>query len=374
MSTSSEQTSISIIDPVGGHGGMEFYDTGLMNGLIANGAKVSLYTCEETPVKLAKGEVVKIFGDVWKRKGINKLIKYLFSYRKAFKLSGNADAIHLHFFQIGWLNLVVLFLARKYSFQKVLTVHDVDPFVGSASNFVHKWTYKLVDTIIVHNEFSKAELLKKPIDASKIIVKQHGNYLSFFSEKKATKSINEFNLLFFGQIKDVKGLDVLIEAFAIAIKVVPQLRLTIAGRPWKSDWSKYDALITNLGVKEFIDLQLRYIDNGTIPDLFSQADAVVLPYRRIYQSGVMILSMGFRKPIIASDLAPFQELITDHKNGLLFKNGDPFDLAEKLIFCASNPADTNVLGSNAFDLVSKDFDWIKLTQDYLDIYRRPTKD
>jgi D-inositol-3-phosphate glycosyltransferase len=57
-------------------------------------------------------------------------------------------------------------------------------------------------------------------------------------------------------------------------------------------------------------------------------DAVVLPYRNIYQSGVLMLAMSFGKTVIASDLEPFREIIKNGVNGLLFERSNPKSLAE----------------------------------------------
>ena len=59
---------------------------------------------------------------------------------------------------------------------------------------------------------------------------------------------------------------------------------------------------------------------------------IVLPYKIIFQSGVLMMSSSFNVPVIVSDLEPFLDIIENQINGLVFKVNDVKSLAEKLIF------------------------------------------
>ncbi len=352
---------ISIIEPVGGHGGMDFYDYGLANGIATNGLEVTLYTCNETQTREYPNVITsKTFGDVWKKNKLAKLRAFLGGYMRSFQDSkkNNAAVAHFHFFQISWLNLIVLRMAKRYSFKKVLTLHDVDPLVNKASSRLHRLTYKLVDHVIVHNEFSRKELSKKDVSSGKITVIPHGNYLPFIERIDKSESHSEkLSLLFFGQIKEMKGLDVLLEALAIAIQTKPTIHLTIAGRPWHTESEKYTELIKFHGLEQHVKTVFEYIPNEDVADYFAKCDLVVLPYKRIYQSGVLLLSMSYEKSCLTSDLEPFSEIIEHGKNGFLFQSESAQDLSRVLLEIERDKNKLKEVSSKASELLKDKFDW-----------------
>lgn len=359
---SSPKLNIAIIEPVGGHGGMEFYDYGLAQGLAQNEVNVTLYTCNETVVRqYTNVTTTKHFGNTWGKQKIPKLLSFLRGYRRSFSecKQNNVDVVHLHFFQIGWLNLMVLRMARRYPFKKVITLHDVDPLVNNASSRIHRYTYALVDHVIVHNNFSKKELTKKDIEPEKITIVAHGNYLPFVKtiENDSFNNSDQFNLLFFGQIKEMKGLDVLIEAIAIANKTNPNIYLTIAGRPWHTNAEKYHEMVLQLGLSEQISEHYNYIPNEEVINYFEACDLVVLPYKRIYQSGVLLLSMSYGKPCLTSDLEPFSDIIDDGVNGYLFRSESAQDLSKRILEIAADKTKLLGISANASVILQEKYDW-----------------
>ena len=88
----------------------------------------------------------------------------------------------------------------------------------------------------------------------------------------------------------------------------------------------------------------------------SLADVIVLPYRRIYQSGVMLQAMSYGIPVIASDLKANREMLNG-ENGLLFKEGDSADLASKINLLISDDQKRGLTGKNAIDYVAKKHNW-----------------
>ena len=75
---------------------------------------------------------------------------------------------------------------------------------------------------------------------------------------------------------------------------------------------------------------LRWIDDDEMKYLFLNCDVVMLPYKKIYQSGIIEIAYDFKKPVIVSDHEIFCEYVRAYKSGILFKNGNPRDLAQKI--------------------------------------------
>ncbi len=354
---------IAIIDPVGGHGGMDYYDYGLAQGIASVGVEVIYHTSKKTNLRLYPNVQTKFtFQNLWdKQSKIKKIIAFFSGYRNAFKQTKKQriTIVHLHFFDMGWLNMLVLKLAKVYGLKTVVTIHDVDPFVGKVNTWEEKLAYKLTDAIIVHNQLSKKELLNKNILPNKINIISHGNYLPFISKAdiKQKEMDAPLELLFFGQIKEVKGLDILLKAMGEAVKSNTNLRLTIAGKPWKEDLNYYTQLIEKLELKEYVTTQFSYIPDNEVANYFANAHLVILPYKRIYQSGVLLLAMSYEKPVLCSNLEAFEEIVSHNNTGFVFENGNVCDLTKKIITIEKNREQLNLVQQNAFNLIEKEFNW-----------------
>ncbi|OFX83136.1 MAG: glycosyl transferase [Bacteroidetes bacterium GWF2_33_16] len=134
-------------------------------------------------------------------------------------------------------------------------------------------------------------------------------------------------LLFFGFIRDYKGLDILIDSFK---KLNDDYYLLIAGEVYGS-FTKYQEQIDGLSNKENIKLFVDYISDDKVPLFFSAADVCMLPYKMATQSGITYISYHFDLPIIATDVGGLRETIRDKDTGLIVNRPDAGQLAEKII-------------------------------------------
>ena len=120
--------------------------------------------------------------------------------------------------------------------------------------------------------------------------------------------------LFFGLIRDYKGLDLLLEAWA---KWLPEGRkLLIAGEFYASR-DKYIALIERLGLQDRVVLHDRFIADDDVKYYFSAADCLVLPYRTATQSGVTQIAYNFSLPMIVTRVGGLPEIVPDGRVGLV---------------------------------------------------------
>lgn len=368
---------IALIDPVGGHGGMDYYDYGLAYGLGEVDCEVYYYTSNETPEKKFKNvSTFYPFSDVWKRnkllKGFNFIGGYIKSFSRAKK--NNLAIIHLHFFNLGYINSIILLIAKKiFNLNTVVTIHDVDTFKNSKSEKSIKNIFFLIDQIIVHNNFSMQELINKGVAEEKINVIPHGNYALFVSQLPYTidsRLNGSLELLFFGQIKEVKGLDILLKAIAKVIKKTDKVHLTIAGRPWHDDTSVYDAIIEENNLQKYVTTNYSFIPDGEVAEYFSGADLVILPYKRIYQSGVLLLAMSYGRPVLASNLPAFSEIIEDGKTGLLFESENPEDLADRIMQVLNNKEGLNSIRDKANVELETNYNWKEIGGKTLNVYEK----
>lgn len=226
-------------------------------------------------------------------------------------------------------------ICKKYNVY--YTAHDVIPpnksrFWSMAS--LHS-IYSLVPQIVVHTYGNKKQLETHfGVDEGKISVIHHGmenDYIKRTKEqclhKLGIDSDNEFILLFYGAIREQKGLDDLI----IALRDVDNAHLIIAGAmPYGESFDRYDHLIQENQVK--VTKIIEYVPFELTEYLFQACDVVCLPYKYFYsQSGVFMQSIQYRKPVIVSDVSSFGEYITKYKIGILCNPDDSIDLHNKII-------------------------------------------
>ena len=364
---------ISIIEPVGGHGGMDYYDYGLAYGLGANGIEAIFFTSDKTQVREFPNVQTKLFfKGVWGSSFITKTRLYIKGHIAAYRYSkkNGIKIVHLHFFFFRGIDLLMLLLAKSFGLKTVVTVHDVNSFHNNSKQAIEKQCYKLIDGVIVHNRSSYDMIKEKGMPINQIAIIPHGNYLPFITAAETSpKAPRPFTLLFFGQIKDVKGLDILLRAFKKVTAVKQDVQLIIAGKAYKNDLGVYEDLITELGISSYIKTDFRYIPDDEVSSFFNMADLVILPYREIYQSGVLLLTMSYGKPLLCSDLAAFKEIIVDNENGFTFKSEDDEDMAGKLLSIMDDPGLLAKVSANASKVIRNDFDWVKIGAKTAGFYR-----
>lgn len=374
---------VAVVEPVGGHGGMNFYDFALCQSIIKAGGTATLFTCDKTVVGGDEGfRVVLCYraiygnGNAWLR-GLRFLVGSLEALPKA-RLRGH-QVVHFHFFHVGPLELFNVLLARLVGLQVVITAHDVEAFKKGLSVRVFvRWAYRLARRVIAHSKVAKRELVHElGIPGGKIDVILHGNYVakvpaSLTREQAKAHfgfSTDQRVLVFFGQIKDVKGLDVLLEGFALARQQDKRLHLLIGGRVWKTDFSKYAQIIERHGLGPHCTLHIRYIPDEEAPFFYRCADLVVLPYLRIYQSGVVLEAMSHGSPVLVSDLAGMLEAVDDERTGFVFKRHDPDHLAQRIGEIFSVPGKSASVGRAGLREVRVRNDWGRLGEQTLACYQ-----
>jgi D-inositol-3-phosphate glycosyltransferase len=366
--------AVALVEPVGSHGGMDYYDCGFAAGLTENGVRCIWYSCDISEVRGERAVSLKrTFRGIWgKSHPLVRGLRYLRGLIATLYDAGKEglNVVHLHFFHVGALEFLSVLLARVSNFKVFITVHDVEAFKpGAKAMWLQKVTYGLASRLVVHNEVSRAELLIHfPTLAPKVGVIPHGSYVGLVPplvpkpDARRSLGLDEDDrvILFFGQIKSVKGLDVLIKAFSEIASADHRYRLVIAGKVWKDDFSQYQRLIEEGGGAERILLNIRYIPDVEIPTFYGAADVVVLPYRKIYQSGVLLMAMSLGAPVVVSDLPGMTAIVKDRQNGLVFSSENEGHLAQVLESFFSEPDLREKIIGMAHKDMQERFGWISV--------------
>jgi glycosyltransferase involved in cell wall biosynthesis len=143
------------------------------------------------------------------------------------------------------------------------------------------------------------------------------------------------NILFVGRLSSEKGVDILLKGFSEVLKAEPNLILTIIGTGPKENELK--KLSYKLNIPKNIKF-LGNIEHNMLASHYKKASAVIAPSLWLENCPmVMLESIGSARPVIASNVGGFKDLIQDNKTGFLFERGDYNDLATKIIDLFSNP-------------------------------------
>jgi len=364
---------IAIIDSVAARGGSHhFYLFGQSMGLINEGFEVSLFTNDLTKDPKIEGLRIKHYyrGIFEKKSTIMAGIFYAIGSIKSIigaKYFG-ASICHYHLFHVNILVVFDLIFSKIMGLKVVYTVHDVVSNLEKtkSSHRLINFVLSNADKLITHNEFSKNQMLDLFKGIGKgIVVIPHGNYLPFIKLKEDQKDSrsylnipkNKKVLLFFGMIKKIKGLEILLKALVEVKKVHEDIVLLIAGKSWEDNFNIYQEIIDRENLNENCIIHNKYIPSEDVAHYFCSSDLSVLPYKRISQSGVLMMAMSYNSVVLTSDLPSFKELITDGETGFLFDTENVRLLSEKIISIFNDDYSIPRVREKAMELIKTEYNW-----------------
>ena len=135
------------------------------------------------------------------------------------------------------------------------------------------------------------------------------------------------NLLFFGLIREYKGLDILLEAFR---ELPPDYQLIVAGEPYGS-FDKYRKIIDTLPGKDRVYVFPDYIRDSQVKQFFCAADVAVLPYRSATQSGISSIAYHFDVPMIVTDVGGLKGTIGERGTGIVAAVPEPGTIRAEIL-------------------------------------------
>jgi len=372
------------VEPVGGHRGMHYYDFELCTALRAVGVDVTLLTCDETPrLSMPEGLPVefpfrRIYGQSPRLVRGWRYARALWTVAREMQ-QRDVPLGHFHYFHFLPLDYLFLKALRRMGKRVVVTAHDVIPFDAGPSDI--PWLRRLyaeADRIIVHTQDSGAILSDTfGIPAEEIHTIPFGPFLRFADEQAQPKAVARQRLgiddgaamlLFWGQIKTVKGLEHLIRAFHKVAERQPDALLVIAGPEWKESFHRYAALIHELGLADRVVARIEYVPDDEAGAYLSAADLVVLPYTEAYQSAVLYMACSFSRPVVASAVGGLAEVVEDGVTGMLVPPREPERLAEAILHMLGDLDRAQEMGKQGRRLVETKFGWDGIARQTADVY------
>jgi D-inositol-3-phosphate glycosyltransferase len=246
------------------------------------------------------------------------------------RVAGFAARTDARLFHILWFRrlppverTLLLAYLRRLGKKLVFTAHNVDDRArdGRPGGFAERVSIRfLYQTVFVHTSRMKHELVQAfgvPEQRVTVVPLGLNDVIPVSSAtRRAVREQLSFGpddriLLFFGNIAPYKGVEDLIRALAILAREDDRLTLVIAGRvknrSCEAYWRSVEALIAKLGVEGRVRTEICYLPDAEVGLFFRAADASMLPYRRVYQSGVLGLSYAQGLPVIAADVGSWEK-------------------------------------------------------------------
>ncbi len=333
------------------------YSFGLTKALVSKGVHLEVIGSDDVDDPelhtMAQVNFLNLRGNRRAHAPLMQKIRRVFTYY--LRLTRYALTARPKIFHILWNNKfeyfdrTILMLFYKLCGKKIaLTAHNIN--IGrrdSKDSFLNRLTlklqYHLADHIFVHTDKMKTELCSDfGVGDEAVTVFSYPLNLAVpetgisprYAKKQLGIADEDRTILFFGAIAPYKGLDLLVTAFQPLVANDARYRLIIAGRPKEGEceghWEEIRATITRTIEPTRVIQDIQYIPDDKTELYFKAADVLVLPYREIFQSGVLFLAYSYGLPTVATDVGSFRETLIEGKTGFLCRPHDAEDLGKTI--------------------------------------------
>jgi glycosyltransferase involved in cell wall biosynthesis len=288
------------------------------------------------------------------------------------------SVVHLQELKIPFIEKRLLRYLRKRGIKLIFTAHDLgntDSAVVAATPALRE-VYQLFDYIVAHTDQNKALIAQSfNVDANRIVMLPVGEYTALpdqlLDRAVARKSLGIAGdrqvVLFFGYIRKYKGLDLLLEALALVRQSLPKIFLIVAGEA-KDDFDVYRRLIDGKGLGEIVRLDIQYVPLDQMAAYFGAADVVALPYRRVFQSGLVRLAYAYKRPVLATQVGDLPMIVENGKTGYLIPPHSVNSLAEAIKLAFADSERLHEMGERAYLWVREKFSWAQIARGMAKIY------
>ncbi len=301
-----------------------------------------------------------------------------------FVKENNPDVIHFQWVPFPALDELFLIRLKKVA-PVILTVHDANPYHNTPSSKLQLIRFgsilKKFDHLIVHTQSCLKTITEKwGLPNEKISIIPHGLFSHYhknrMSDYQKLSLENRYNIVFFGTIKPYKGVDILIRACArLPNDILEKCKFIIAGVPrMNTDYLK--KLAEELKVDKYFEWHLRFISEDEVGDILSDATIFVLPYTNEFeaQSGALMALLPFGKPIIASRISCFVEVLSEANAGYLVEVKNPVELANVILSLLMDREKREIFGERALKLARRYSAWSDIAQKTIEIYKKVAQD
>lgn len=191
------------------------------------------------------------------------------------------------------------------------------------------------------------------------------------TKEEARKQLNlsqtEKVLLFFGFVREYKGLQYLIKALPEVSQRYEELKLLIVG-DFGSDKEEYMKLIEEYRMISYIQVYDNYIPDKEVQKFFTASDLVVLPYTSATQSAIVQTAYGFEIPVIATNVGGLPEVVIDNKTGYVVEPKNSIQLSKAIERYFDEKKEKEFIGNIRSE--SYKYSWERIVEVVLSLYEK----
>lgn len=370
-----KMNSVFFIDPQS-YNNLSLYDKGVLSNMPINMVYFFGNTLWDGGM-MDNVEMSLCFDYSNKSNPVCKVFNYLSSIFKILKgiRFYNPSLVHIQWVKVIPVDIGLIKYLKYKKIKIVYTAHNVLPH-DSGDKYWKQFNriYHLVDKIIAHSDITKKELIEQfSLDSDKIQVIPHGLIDIPVSDNDANVRANilknQYGLngkIVFSSLgiqSYYKGSDMIIEVWKKYFSSNPNVHLIFAGRNQNIDFSS----IRNLKNVTVIDAKLSNLDFKAFVKL---SDVILLPYRKISQSGVLFSAIENNIPVVVSNVGGLTDPLSIGNIG--WSMGEPTvnNLCNVINSIITNPKILNdKTDLNEFYKVKKYYSWDRISTQTLDLYR-----
>lgn len=329
---------IYLIDTIGRETGMHLYDASFRQTLEGKGLQVTVLSNFDTDQRPA------LFPNFYHGSSLTKVVKFAWALlcMLCFRLTHHkADDVYVYQ-SFGLRKIDQFFIRVLLGWPKLyVIVHDIFEITGAANGDPRRddkirFYQEHIPAVICHSRDTEKELLALGYKGRTCFFPHFSyGFSKVIDQAKVSKDVRDafapdrVNFLFFGQLRETKGILILQQAIDYLAAHHPEFasfaHITIAGM----DKGK---LITHCQQPTFVTTILRYIDDSELNYLFEQHPVVLLPYTEIYQSGVLEVVIYFQCQALMSGITPFRQMLERYPSfGTSYAPNTPQALAEAML-------------------------------------------
>lgn len=225
---------------------------------------------------------------------------------------------------------------KKSGTVRVAVLHNLIPHEHKPGDrILSRYFIKSVDGYVALSESVLSDIDMFNRDKPRVFC-PHPLYDHFGAPASREESLNHLGLdpayryiLFFGLIRDYKGLDLLLRAYADSRLRDLNVRLLVAGEFYGSS-DKYFELEKELGLEGLVIWKNEFVPAQEVRYCFGAADIIAQPYKTATQSGVSQIAYHFGKPMLVTNVGGLAEIVPDGKAGYVVEP-DPARIADGLV-------------------------------------------
>ena len=225
--------------------------------------------------------------------------------------------------------------------------------------------------VIVHSRHGRDALVDQlGVEADRVHVIPHGALTAYRDVEPVAPAVPDGSPLvaLLGLLRPYKGLDVLLDAWPAVRAAIPDAHLLVAGRVL-GDPDGAARLERLAGEDQGVIADLRFTPTEEFVGAMLRADVIALPYRRIDQSGVLFAALALGRPIVATRVGGFAEMVEQTGAGVCVPPGDAAALAEALIEVLRDPERREAMAAASRAAADGPFSWDAIAAETERVYR-----